>query len=245
MTELIIDNRERDLISWLEGKGIDHQIEQLDIGDIIIRGADGASLVVIERKTVADLKASIIDGRSREQKARLLNTGIDRARILFIIEGSITAGVRGISTNNLLGSIINTQFRDNVKVYKTADMNETGMYITHILHKFKTDLVTRSTGGGVSSYAETIQIKKKDNMTPNVWFNRQLCLVPQVTDKVATVIIAAYPTAMDLVNAYKSSDNPTDLLSDLKYPIKNDKTRRVGGKISTRVYSMYIGGASL
>ena len=241
MTELIIDNRERDLISWLEGKGVEHKVEQLDIGDILIRGVDGASLVVIERKTVADLKASIIDGRSREQKARLLNTGIDRARILFVIEGAITPGVRGISTTNLLGSIINTQFRDNVKVYKTADMNETGLYVMQVFHKFKTDLVTPSGGGGLSSYAETIQIKKKDNMTPDVWFNRQLCLVYQVTDKVAKVIIAEYPTAMDLVKAYTTSDNPKGLLMDLKYPIKNDKVRRVGEKISERIYSMYAG----
>ena len=63
MIELVIDNREHDLIEKIK-HSIQPLIEQLEVGDILFR-EDGKTILVIERKTVNDLKASICDGRSR------------------------------------------------------------------------------------------------------------------------------------------------------------------------------------
>ena len=71
-TTLIIDNREKHLIELLKKRypELVFSIQQLDIGDIHVL-YKGILVVVIERKTIADLIASIKDGRYREQKLRL------------------------------------------------------------------------------------------------------------------------------------------------------------------------------
>ena len=67
--ELIIDTREHGLIKMLKENDISFNIEQLDLGDVILKKNEEIMLI-IERKSISDLKASIVDGRNREQKAR-------------------------------------------------------------------------------------------------------------------------------------------------------------------------------
>ena len=83
--ELVIDNREHSLINKLRNNHI-FNVEQLDIGDIIFKKNNNI-IFIIERKTISDFKSSICDKRYREQKARLLNSGIANNRIMYIIEG--------------------------------------------------------------------------------------------------------------------------------------------------------------
>ena len=78
--ELIIDNRERDLIKWFEDHNdkynenkIQFSKENLDLGDIIFK-KNGKMVILIERKTFSDLSSSIKDGRYKEQKNRILNS---------------------------------------------------------------------------------------------------------------------------------------------------------------------------
>lgn len=140
--ELVIDNRENHLINTIQTMVISKdkvKVEQLTIGDILFR-KDEETILIIERKTVADLKASICDGRNREQKARLLGSGTAINRIMYLIEGDLTKDkVSGIPTTTLLGSIINTQLRDNIKVYKTSNITETATYVLKILEKLEKD----------------------------------------------------------------------------------------------------------
>ena len=69
--EIIIDNREKDLIELFKNNNVTHVNKNLDIGDIqfII---NNEIIYIIERKTYDDLGASIKDGRYKEQKIRLL-----------------------------------------------------------------------------------------------------------------------------------------------------------------------------
>ena len=60
--------------------------EQLPLGDIIIN--DGLNdLVIIERKSLSDLAASIKDGRYEEQSYRLKNLWHHNHNIIYLIEG--------------------------------------------------------------------------------------------------------------------------------------------------------------
>ena len=94
-----------------------------------------------------------------------------------------------------------------------------------------------------TKYASTLKKKKKENMTPTVWFISQLALIPQVTEKIAEKIIEKYPTLSSLVLEYeRTPDHIRDkLLADLSYSIKNDKKRRVGEKLSLRIYQFFYG----
>jgi ERCC4-type nuclease len=243
--ELVVDNREHHLINEI-GDECKVTIETLDIGDVLFRDGDDI-ILVIERKTVEDLRASICDGRAREQKARLLHSGIDVSRIMYLIEGNLDREISGtIPTTTLLGSVINTQLRDGIKVYKTASLRETSVFIQKLLDKLQKDGNKYFLQEGcmtAKKYASTLKKKKKENMTPTVWFISQLALIPQVTEKIAEKIIEKYPTLSSLVLEYeRTPDHIRDkLLADLSYPIKNDKKRRVGEKLSLRIYQFFYG----
>jgi crossover junction endonuclease MUS81 len=251
MHELVIDIRERELIDMLQDIQVDFKVELLDIGDILFR--DGEQVIlIIERKTVNDLKASICDGRAREQKARLMSC-VDIARILYVVEGNLSkpldTPVSGVDVSTLVGSLINTLFRDNIKVYKTVSLSETANFIKRLSDKLNTcDRVTyfQSDKGTMddAKYASTLKKRKKDNMTPSVWFICQLSLIPQVTEIIASSIVNVYPSINDLVSAYnqiEDEERRISLLANLTYPIKNDKVRSVGKKNSERIYKFIYG----
>ena len=105
--ELVIDNREHELILKLQSS-TSIKVEQLEVGDILFR-LEGETVLIIERKTVNDLKASICDGRGREQKARLIGS-TPRQRIIYLVEGCLdkplNSKIGGIPVSTLIGSLI-------------------------------------------------------------------------------------------------------------------------------------------
>ena len=81
MFNFIIDTRETLLKTHFSNKfnnqneknNINFQINQLDLGDVVILN-EQTPIMVIERKTICDLCSSIRDGRHKEQKLRLTNS---------------------------------------------------------------------------------------------------------------------------------------------------------------------------
>ena len=244
--ELVIDNREHALIKQLSNK-TKYVVEQLQLGDVVFREA-GETILVIERKTIEDLKASICDGRNREQKARLLGC-IESNRILYLIEGNLDhrleTKVSGLPISTLIGSLINTQLRDGIKTYKTASIKESANFLVKLKSKLEKDLPKFFQAGGCISdtkYAASLKKSKKANMTPSVWFIKQLSLIPQVTERISEKIIEKYSNMCDLVGEYTRTPEHlrSKLLADIKYEIKNGKLRRIGNKISERIYRFFF-----
>lgn len=249
--KLVIDNREHDLIKRLEGRVKVTETKMLDLADFVYRDEKDEDILVIERKTVQDLKASICDTRLREQKARLLATS-PKSRILYLIEGNLNMGlndhIQNMPVSTLVGSMINTMLRDGIKVYKTSSMEETANFLVKLYDKLVTDgdKYFNEEDHQVTSaeYSATLKKKKKANMTPEVWFICQLSSLPQVTEKIAEEITKVYPTAVSLVKAYEkttSTNYREKLLADITYTLKTGKTRRIGDKVSKRVYQYFYG----
>jgi ERCC4-type nuclease len=124
---LVIDKRERDIINILnndkqtyndgKGKKISWKTEHITIGDYIIFHENKA-LIVIERKTWADLAASFRDGRKENiNKLKQFNeqTG---AKIAYLIEGiafpSKSSKFARIPYNNLRAHLDHLLIRDNI-----------------------------------------------------------------------------------------------------------------------------------
>jgi ERCC4-type nuclease len=246
--ELVIDIREDKIINLI-GDSEHIRTETLDVGDILFRNGEDVVLI-IERKTVNDLKASICDGRGREQKARLLNCGISRDRVLYLIEGNIdkplTDKVSGVPVSTLVGSMINTQLRDGIKVYKTGSIRETVNFVNRLYSKLVKDGESYFKSGDSQpitdgQYCSTLKKKKKDNMTPRVWFIAQLCMIPQVTETLAEEIVNVYPNVSCLIKSYSDIDLEAreSMLADITYPLKTGKRRRIGDKISSRIYNFF------
>ena len=246
--ELVIDNREHELILKLQSS-TSIKVEQLEVGDILFR-LEGETVLIIERKTVNDLKASICDGRGREQKARLIGS-TPRQRIIYLVEGSLdktlNSKIGGVPVSTLIGSLINTQLRDGIKVYKTSTIDESAEFIIKLYEKLEKDgdtyFMTEDGKSSDSSYAATLKKSKKANMTPKIWFIAQLSLIPQVTEKVSVIIVEKYPSVKMLLQEYEKTPEHLriKLLSDLTFTLTTGSSRRIGDKMSARIYHFLYG----
>jgi ERCC4-type nuclease len=88
-----VDMRETELFSLFQmnlvGPTHSLQSEALPVGDVILSSADGETdYIVFERKSLADLAASIRDGRYKEQSLRLQAfPNVSNHNVVYIIEG--------------------------------------------------------------------------------------------------------------------------------------------------------------
>ena len=69
-----------------------------------------------------------------------MNANIPLSNIMFLIEGKLVdLDFGNIKKNTLQGSILNTLFRDGIKVYRTLNVKETIYFIERFLEKFLKD----------------------------------------------------------------------------------------------------------
>ena len=141
---MIIDNREKDLIKLLNEKKIEIECQNLELGDIVFTNNESGNkeLIMIERKTVDDLMASIKDGRHREQKIRLLKKQKDGVHIYYLIEGSLLYHKK---KDTLYSSILNTMMRDNIKVIFSRNIEETITYLIKMSEKLDFCKISKNT----------------------------------------------------------------------------------------------------
>ena len=78
--------------------------------------------LIVERKTGNDLASSIRDGRYKEQKFRLKNSGI--GNVIYLIEGKSTSD-KVIPEASLENACLHTRIYNGFNIIKTANDNET------------------------------------------------------------------------------------------------------------------------
>ena len=264
--KLIIDSRERKIKSYFQNHSqskIKNCVltQNLDIGDIIFKYQD-KTLLLIERKTVEDLGSSILDGRHKEQKYRIINSNVPKQRVIFLVEGEMQDLSFGkIKKNTLLGAIQNTMFRDGFGVYRTQNIKETCEFIERFLDKFLKDKTKNLThlltedGEEVKSkldYIDVKKVKKKNNLTPEVFHKLVLLQIPGVSQNFVDRIFQEYNSLREILTAYQNIDKLDDiseekrlkekknLLANLELKISNGKKRKIGKVISQRIYEFLI-----
>ena len=204
---LTIDNRERDLIEIIGNENITKT--NLDIGDIIISNHEQEE-ILIERKTIKDLVASIKDGRYKEQKLRILNSKFKDKIIIYLLEGSIPASgkVQGIPVSTIISTIVKITLRDRIHVLRTLNADESAKIILKMKEKIgeciSAPCVLDETINEepqqdcATQYASTIQSKKKANITPQICFIAQLCQVPGIAKETAIAISEHFKNMSEL-----------------------------------------------
>jgi len=144
---LIIDNREGKLIDLIKANPlfkIPYELKNLQIGDIIISSQNNpGKTIIVERKCMPDMIASIKDGRYKEQKIRLLaeqSNNIENTIICYLLEGNINE--LKYPSDKLLfhGSIVSSTFRDNIPLLRTGNLNETIDLIVRIHERMNKDI---------------------------------------------------------------------------------------------------------
>lgn len=219
------------------------ECENLFCGDFVIE-VNGKPIVVIERKTLADLVGSIRDGRYRVQKAKLIECYKDKnTPIIYLIEGkydftpNIPAFIEGMEKYSVISSIINTQIRDNIQVVNTKDLEDTFDFLLALLVRVCKD---------PKKYVEvcsTHGIKKEDLISskPKVsnkqdMFFYQLTQVPGISAKTAQAFVDKYDNMKAFFLAFEGLSDEEKLKTLKNITIEdNTKKRRINGKVAENI----------
>lgn len=223
-----IDVRERELISLLSWP-----TQNLTVGDIWI-GLSGETLavggIVAERKSAADLEASILDGRYREQRTRLLShCQINGYRPLYIIEGDLDRKQGRLAKKALLKYLTRLTLRYGVSVLQTDSVADTSRLCKILLEQWQEDPLTFSTEEAVKvKYTDTISVVKRGNRdSPAVFASAVLQQCTGISAAAATAILAVFPSLTDVWEA-----------TELQLANVQISKRKLGPMVANRLWTL-------
>ncbi len=137
---IVADHREEasgipDLLAAMEGVSVTTQ--QLPVGDYLIEGR-----VLVERKTIADFAASVVDERLFHQAARLTRTAY---RPALILEGT-SAPQRPVPRHALQGALVSIALIFDIPILRSIDAPGSAQLLAYSARQLAT---TISRGQGV------------------------------------------------------------------------------------------------
>lgn len=219
--KLLIDYREKSIIDLLDigveknktvkwnNIEINVEICNLPVADFAFSNSDNENLLLVERKTLNDLESSIIDGRFRQQKARLIESIGNPNNILYIIEN--TGKIKNYDIIN--GSILNMLYKHNFKLLFSKNHDNTLTFLSIIYKKIKNGEILNSivSGNNDSTNTEIIQLSplkllSKSDKIKQKLFQCMLTIIPGVSISMSDKITDIYPTLISLINAYENID---------------------------------------
>ncbi len=213
---LTIDTRESDLIRILSGiEGT--TVKQLPVADIWIginvtgniqqevsaTDSQYMSGVIIERKSIKDLEASILDGRYREQRGRILAfCQENKAQPMYILEGSLSSGTGRLQKKAIMKFINRLIFHYQIPVMQTGSVQETAELIQSLVEQWKDDPKNLQRNMDAIKVTDGIHIQKKANASDHKQFAIScLAQCPGVSVKMAEAIMDIFGTLPDVINA--------------------------------------------
>ena len=259
---LEVDYREKAIIQLLNQHGIEFKEKNLLIGDIHITSPTSVGntcnntdnntdnncdvpILIIERKTLSDLAASILDKRYSEQSYRLSSCKVPNHNIIYLIEGDITLfkSKTRITRDVLENAMISLTFSKGFTVVNTLNPQDTVRYLLALHNKVNqpgkfsfyytvesltTDLSDNAVGalpkGSSSTYLDTLKVSKKNNITQENIQPLMLSQIPGVSVSIATVVINKYETIDKLISSIRENK---DEFINLKIKDSKGKERRI------------------
>ena len=242
---LLVDTREHALMTELDRRlssaqepVMECRSEMLDVGDVHIC-VDDAVAILVERKTLADLAASMRDGRYSEQKARAVASGA--GQIMYVIEvthGALHLGdgamsdVNGMPAARIQGCIMSLIRSERIRIVFTRSVDETAGLLIRlggVLLRRADDAKDNVSYERVACAASSVRARKRDNVDPRLCYLQQLCQIPGVSHGIATSIASAYPTMRALLSMLEG------LPDDQARQAQLAKVPMVGRKLSDRL----------
>ena len=214
---LYIDCREHALLARMKAES-----KQMSIGDISIEKED-QTVVLIERKTVADLAASICDGRYQEQQYRLLESTLPPHRIVYLIEGSMDTPT-SLPKKNLESALLSVWFH-GFSVMHTCSLDGTVDYLSMLVEKVNKDATEKD-------YISMVKIKKKDKLTPDNIDGLMMSQIPGISTVPAKALLDVYGTMYALTTQLKETPSLLDTFTT------GEKKRKLSKKVieSLKIY---------
>lgn len=191
---VLLDDRENKLYDAIVLRHPDLQISRtrLTTGDVhIIRGTTVA--LVLERKSRADLRASLLDGRFHSQRSRMV-TEFGKDHVAFVVEGGSdwSEAESGAETALVM--------RDRIPVLWTMNTNDTADLISRLS---KTELLRREEP---PSGENTVRAAAASTGCPLRSLAAMLRCVPGVSARRASAIAAQFGSMSELASAIATDE---------------------------------------
>lgn len=241
--KIFLDDREHQLFHVLHEKNesLDMKLiiekKTLPLGDIVFVDNDEKDIVIIERKSLNDLVASIKDGRYEEQSYRLIHSsGLYRHHIIYLIEGPMSQILNPTEKKMIYSSMNTLQLYKGFSVMKTTSMHETAEWVLYSAYKIfsmvQKGLPLWTPDNAIndqapSNYCLVVKKTKKDNVTPENIGEIILCQIPGISSVSAIAIMKEFQTISNLIDRVKQDPY---CLNDITCETKG-KQRKLGKNV--------------
>lgn len=252
--KLYIDNREPkqiiDIVNNLNDARKDKiviEIKNLELGDYIIYDdISDKNILIIERKSLADLESSIKDGRYTEQSLRLINNEIPNHNIYYLIEGSIINYKKNAFKNTLYSSLISLSYFKGFSIINSLNSIESAEIIYRFVNKlikenpkvgfYNNELSSNKIEENVveNNYINVIKSCKKSNITKENINIIMLMQIPNVSSQSAAAIMNKYKTIKNLV---EELEKDLDCLESIRLEKSN---RKIGKNIIENIKNFLL-----
>lgn len=232
---LYIDNREpSNIINYIKALNKDNnytiELKNLDIGDYIIYDEKKEkNIVIIERKSLADLEASIKDGRYDDQSFRLNDNNLFNHNIYYLIEGSIINYKKENFKQALYSSLISLSFFKGFSIINSLNNVESGDIIYRMLcklikEKAKTgyyekymekgekieDISNNLTSYVREDYINVVKNSKKSYINNDNILEIMLMQIPGISIQTSKSICNKFKNMQDLIYSLENDNNCLD-----------------------------------
>ena len=198
-----IDSRESDLIKMFEFLKHPINTSSLHLGDALIDN------IIIERKTLTDLAASIKDGRYKEQSFRLEKALEENYKVFYMIEGNLDLYAGSIPKETLVSAMYSLTTK-GFQLLLTKNTKETAFFMIQFFEKNKKGDKKEDE----KVYEDTIVSKQKNtNITRDNISIFMLCQIPSISNVTASILMDKYKHISVLIEEMK---NP-NILEDFEY----------------------------
>jgi ERCC4-type nuclease len=236
--------------------------ENIPLGDIIIYDDNNNEKLIIERKTLLDLAASIRDGRYTEQGFRLDQCSMHNHNIIYLIEGDLRYYKPFKSTIDkkaLLSSMVSINYFKGFSLFRTITLTETAEWLlqmTKKLHKEssspsyykkilvgETEPVTEQQSEEIKEntelvYSSAMKRVKKENINPANIGEIMLSQIPGVSNASAIAIMNKYSTIQNLIEKLATDDKA---LINISISDKSGKLRKINKTCILNIYKYLLG----
>lgn len=224
----LLDTRESELIQRIP----DSIVKQLPVGDIWIGTNDQGIIeggLIIERKSIRDLEASILDGRYKEQRGRILSfCQENKSQPMYILEGSLASGTGRLQKKALMKFIHRLIFHYQIPVMQTQSVQETAELVQTLVEQWKDDPTSLKRTTELVKVTDGIHVQKKANAAdPTQFAISCLAQCPGVSVKMAEQLVQTFVSLQGILNA-----------TALELEVVKVGARKVGPVVSKRLYEL-------
>jgi ERCC4-type nuclease len=224
-----LDTRESELITLLDGM----TVKALPVGDIWVGvkedGVMAEGGIVIERKSIRDLEASILDGRYREQRGRILAfCEENKTQPMYILEGSLSSSTGRLHKSALMKFIQRLILHYQIPVIQTTSIHETAELLQTMMEQWIDDPTRLKQTTERIKMTDGIHVQKKANSAdPTQFAIACLAQCPGVSVKMAEALITQFGSLQAVMAA------PVKEIEQVKVG-----ARKVGPIVSKRLHEI-------